>query len=494
MGNALTRLRPASSKADIFEAKLASAIDETGDSDSDETFVYDSNPPDVAERRHSQFHSRTPSATSMMSQSDRAGMRSIHAVMDASGASMTMKKGMKFVNTFTSNIVEASIVDEDGRGTGRMTSGSTRGTGRHSQLNNWRRNNGNAHASLIFDSDGGYTNLVRQKLNDGSISRNSSSGPSSPRHDHRRAPRAKRSTHMVNDIDLDESSRADDERTETSPLLGSGVRSSASRRAHPRRPPVVRHVEAQTYRQNPSLLTRFASCLVLTIMILLVVSGAIGFMFATSQPLSNVQLVAISNVVASEQELMLDMTVKAHNPNVVVVAIEGADIEVFAKSPHAGTDSEWWRHPHGPPGTGSFAARRSRKEKTGTMDDAPGDPPTDDNAPNMRLGAILQFDSPLSFEGSFFHGGMSRSMGSARLQRPGNCTAGGSERWERIIQDEFDLILKGVLKYSLPLSQRIRSIAVTGRTTVQPNSASDPTPRPNGTNFLPMFRQPSLEG
>jgi hypothetical protein len=101
----------------------------------------------------------------------------------------------------------------------------------------------------------------------------------------------------------------------------------------------------------------------------------------------------------------------------------------------------------------------------------------------MRLGTVREFDSPLSFEGSFFHRGISASTGEIRLQRPGNGTDGGSERWERIMQDEFDLILKGVLKYSLPLSQRIRSVAISGRTTVKPNSANDPTLRPNGTNF-----------
>ncbi|KAJ2902075.1 hypothetical protein MKZ38_001048 [Zalerion maritima] len=481
ISNALTRLRTASSKADIFEAKIASAIDETNTSDSEETFVYDSNPPDT-ERRHGRFHSRTPSATSMMSQADRPGMRSIHAVMENPGPShgMTVKKGMKFVNTSNSNMTDGVPGDDDGRGTGRSIAGATRGTSRHHHVNNWRRNNGNSHASL-FDSDGPFPNVVRQKLNTGSASRNSSAGPPSPRQSHTRGVRAKRSMQMANDIDLDDSARAaDDERT---PLLNtSSIRSSASRRNNPKRPP-IRHLEAQTYHQNPSILTRFASCLVLTIMILLVVTGAIGFMFATSQPLTDIKLTKIDNVVASEQELMLDVTVKAHNPNVVVVAIESADIEVFAKSPHAGTDSEWWRYPHGPPEAGSLTARRGQGADFEVIDDRLEDSPKDDNAPNMRLGAILEFDSPLSFEGSFFHGGISVSTGSVRLQKPGNNTAGGTERWERILDDDFDLILKGVLKYSLPLSQRIRSVAVTGRTTVKSNAATDPSLRPNGTDF-----------
>lgn len=287
---------------------------------------------------------------------------------------------------------------------------------------------------------------------------------------------------MMAGYDLDDTTTgADDERT---PLIPSSIRSSRSGRN--RRAPLssMRPHDQRSYRQPPSFLNRFASCLVLTVMLVLVISGAIGFMFATSQPLTNIELIGMNNVLASEQELMLDITVKAKNPNVVVVAIDSADIEVFAKSPHAGTDSEWWRRPHD---SGTFSARRRKRTNPKTREDPTVDPPLDDNAPNMRLGTIRKFDSPLSFEGSFFHQGVSSSTGAVRLHRPGNGTDGGSERWERILDDEFDLILKGVLKYSLPLSQRIRSVAISGRTHVKPNSANDPTPAPNGTHFSINF-------
>ncbi|EMR67286.1 putative phospholipid metabolism enzyme regulator protein [Eutypa lata UCREL1] len=215
----------ASSKADIFEAKVASAVEEANSSDSDETFVYDSNPPDVNERPR-RFHSRTPSAASMASQADRNGMRSIHSVLESGTPNVPVKKNMKFVNTFT-----------------------------------------------------------------------------------------------------------------------------------------------------------------------------------------DIKLVKIGNVLASEQELMMDISVKAHNPNVVVVMVDSADLEIFAKSPHAGTDSDWWRHPDG-----------NLEDEFRKMDDPIDDPPNDDTSPNMRLGNILEFDSPLSYEGSFFQSGISVSTGSLRLARPGNGT------------------------------------------------------------------------
>ncbi|KAI1136143.1 vacuolar segregation subunit 7-domain-containing protein [Hypoxylon sp. FL0543] len=473
--NMLTRgPRSASSKADIFEAKVASAVEEANSSDSDETFVYDSNPPDVGDRPR-RYHSRTPSATSMASQVDRNGMRSITGMLDSGAPTIPVKKNMKFVNTYASGGNDGSLGEDDGRGTGRSNAGSGRGTGRHHHHpSRWGRNNGSNHLSL-FDNESPFPNAAKSKFS--SNNSKQSSNPPSPRFSTGRgwASSSKRQMTLPGSYDMDDTTTgADDERT---PLLLSGTaRSIRSTRA--RRNP--RNIEAQTYQRRPSFLNRFASCLVLTIMLLVVLSGALGFMFATSQPLTEIELIKIGNVLASEQELMMDITVKAHNPNVVVVMIDTADLEIFAKSPHAGTDSEWWRHPNG--------------DEFGTLDDPkndppvvklPGDdePPSEDTSPNMRLGNIVTFDSPLTYEGSFFQSGISTSTGSLRLSRPGNGTDSGSERWERIIADEFTLIVKGVLKYSLPLSQRIRNVAISGKTVVKPNSANNPSLRPNETEI-----------
>ncbi len=470
MSNILTRNRIASSKADIFEAKVASAVEEANSSDSEETFVYDSNPPDHRDRPH-RFHSRTPSATSMVSQVDRNGMRSIHAVMESAGPPITVKKSMKFVNSYNSNNTnEGTHGEDDGKGTARSNAGSTRGTARHHHhFGRWGRNGGgNGHPSIFAEQSPFGVSLAA-----GNGGSRHSSGPPSPRFGRGVGANGKRGTHLSAGYDLDDTTTgADDERT---PLIQSTIRSSRSGRTR-RGIHSLRSMESQSYRSPPSLLNRFASCLVLTVMLLLVVSGAIGFMFATSQPLTGVQLVAVEHVVASQQELMLDLTIRAHNPNVVVVVVDAADIEVFAKSPHAGTDSEWWRHTH-PGEEGPFEPQRNQKPDVFVLDDSPDDPPPEDSPPLMRLGSITGFDSGLSFEGSFFHSGVSNSTGEVRILQPGNGTIGGQERWENIMKDEFQLILKGVLKYTLPLSQRVRTATITGRTTVKPNSPNDPPSR-----------------
>ncbi|KAI1118474.1 vacuolar segregation subunit 7-domain-containing protein [Nemania sp. NC0429] len=454
----------ASSKADIFEAKVASAVEEANSSDSDETFVYDSNPPDAERPRR--YHSRTPSAASMASQVDRNGMRSIHAVLDSGAPNVHVKKSMKFVNSFSGNGNESLQGDDDGRGTSRSNVGSARGTTRHHHHHGrWGRTGGNNHLSL-FDNESPFPAASRSKFSGGNSKQ--PSNPPSPRFNSNRnwLSGGKRQMSLSNGFDMEDTTPgADDERT---PLLPATPARTA-RHGRGRRDD-LRNLESQAYHHSPSFLNRFASCLVLTVMLLLVITGGIGFMFATSQPLTNVALLKIGNVLASEQELMFDLTVQAHNPNVVVVMIDSADIEIFAKSPHAGNDSEWWRHPH----EGDFVVLDDPKDGPPEVDD-----PDDTTSPNMRLGNVHTFDSPLTYEGSFFQRGPTTSSGELRLARPGNTTESGTERWERIISDEFTLVIKGVLKYTLPLSQKVRKVAISGKTLVKPNAANDPSLRPN---------------
>ena len=199
-------------------------------------------------------------------------------------------------------------------------------------------------------------------------------------------------------------------------------------------------------------------------MILLVISGAVGFMFATTQPLRDVKILALKNVLASEQDVILDVQVQARNPNLMVVAIDSADLVVFAKSKYAGTDHEWWKKPH------DMMKRGLRRR-----DDDPSDPPKgggDPTNPNLEIGHIYELYSPLTFEGSPFKGSIFTSVGQIRVDHPGNkTTPAGSERWGRVVQHEFDLIIRGTLRYTLPLSQKARNISVEGRVTVKPNAA-----------------------
>lgn len=449
----LIRARPASSKADIFEAKVASAVDEANSSDSEETFVYESNPPDVSDRPR-RFHSRTPSATSMASQVEqRNGVRSI---LDGHH-SVAMKKSMKFANSYNSGGPESTTGEDDGKGTTRSTVGTGRGTTHHHHMGGrWSRNGGNGHPSL-FDNESPFPNASKSKVA-GNGPRHSSR-PESPRvANMRMLPNGKLRSPILSGYDLDDG--ADDERT---PLITSSVRSNRSQRRRPMGSS-IRQLEHQASRDNRSCMSRVAGCLVLTLMIVLVIAGAVGFILATTQALTDVKVVALKNVLASEQDIIFDMKVQARNPNLVVVTIDQADLVIFAKSKYAGTDSEWWRRPQN-------MLRRALRIRDDDPDDPPlGDDPTSN--PNLEIGHVYDFDSPLTFEGSPFHGESAYSLGQIRIKHPGNHTEpAGSERWGRVLQHPFDLIVRGTLKYALPLSPRVRSIRVEGRITVQPNAA-----------------------
>lgn len=443
----------ASSKADIFEAKVASAVDEANSSDSEETFVYESNPPDVSDRPR-RFHSRTPSATSMASQVEqRNGVRSI---LDGHH-SVAMKKSMKFANSYNSGGPESTTGEDDGKGTTRSTVGTGRGTTHHHHMGGrWSRNGGNGHPSL-FDNESPFPNASKSKVA-GNGPRHSSR-PESPRvANMRMLPNGKLRSPILSGYDLDDG--ADDERT---PLITSSVRSNRSQRRRPMGSS-IRQLEHQASRDNRSCMSRVAGCLVLTLMIVLVIAGAVGFILATTQALTDVKVVALKNVLASEQDIIFDMKVQARNPNLVVVTIDQADLVIFAKSKYAGTDSEWWRRPQN-------MLRRALRIRDDDPDDPPlGDDPTSN--PNLEIGHVYDFDSPLTFEGSPFHGESAYSLGQIRIKHPGNHTEpAGSERWGRVLQHPFDLIVRGTLKYALPLSPRVRSIRVEGRITVQPNAA-----------------------
>ncbi|CAL3971342.1 unnamed protein product [Diplocarpon coronariae] len=456
VSNMLTRSRPASSKADIFEAKVASAVDEANSSDSEETFVYESNPPDVSDRPR-RFHSRTPSAASMVSQLDqRNGPR----ITDGHH-SVAMKKSMKFANSYASSTAppDSAPGEDDGKGTARSSVGTGRGTTHHHHVGGrWGRGGGNGHPSL-FDHESPFPLAAKAKA--GNLAPRHSSRPTSPKATNVRmaAASGKRSPQLSSGYDLDDV--ADDERT---PLIPT-VRSSRSGRVR-RQAAAARQMGHQASRRQRSFLTRFAGCLVLSVMICMVLSGAVGFMFATTQPLTDVKILALKNIIASEQDVILDMKVQARNPNLVVVTIEATDLVIFAKSSHAGMDNEWWTHP-----TGTALRRRALRRR----DDDPLDPPSSqdpDAEPNLEIGHVYEFYSPLTFEGSPFHNAPSSSLGQLRITNPGNnTTPAGSQRWGRVVQHEFDLIVQGTLKYTLPLNQKVRSISVKSRIRVKPNAA-----------------------
>ncbi|QNQ00484.1 vacuolar segregation subunit 7-domain-containing protein [Yarrowia lipolytica] len=184
-----------------------------------------------------------------------------------------------------------------------------------------------------------------------------------------------------------------------------------------------------------------------------------GFVLATNRPLQNVSVVDITELLISEQELVFDIVVKAFNPGILSVVVPFLDIDVFAKP---------------------IVSKDDKDEKDKNI---------------LLLGNIDEFDVPLRFEGGFFTRHAQSAMGEVRLNDPGvprNATLDSGvplmlrvpdkdkgdkdkepltpeERWKKICSEPFELIVRGVLKYDLPLFHKGQSTTVSKSVKVTPH-------------------------
>lgn len=507
---------PASSKADIFEAKVASAVDEADVSDSDETFVYESNPPDPYPPRQSRYHSRTPSATSMASQVDQLPGR-VRGMRDGSH-SVTGKRSMKFKTNQYNSTMDGEGGDADGNSNATRGDGSGTITPRHHHVGRHGRNG--VYPSL-FDSDSPFPQPQSQLKSPrhfiGSGYRNSRNGHPRSSPNYGSVRNAKKAGDMIGyDFDAE---GADDERT---PLINTP---RAPRSRHGRRPnsASLRQMEYMAQRQR-GFFSRYGSCAVILLLLLIIAGGATSFVIAATKTLLDVQVVAIQNVLASEQEIMLDLNVEAVNPNIFPVTIDDTDVNIFAKSRYVGTD-KFWRE-HGSDELDGFprieqsrrrwelsqvvrclgdmdclqaaVSGQSKSKPTNGGVDKGTNPISDPegDSQTMLLGRVFHFDSPLSFEASPWHYVTSASKGQIRLARPGNKTEeGGTERWERVLQHPFELIVRGVIKYQLPFSSRFHSASISSSVRVVPDDEGqdpdvpDNTPPSNDTARISFTRR-----
>ncbi|KAI9788910.1 MAG: hypothetical protein M1816_006475 [Peltula sp. TS41687] len=481
-----------SSRADVFEAKVASAVGEANPSDSEETFVYESNPPEPPMHRPGRHHSRTPSTTSIHSQLDHRG-----ALL--ANHNLVGKRSMKFVSnaSYIGTEPEHEIaVGLDSPGLGR---GSGRGGGpatshhshHHHHIGHWGHSGRGGHPTL-FENGSPFTHSPKASRMGMTNTSRQSSRATSPRnlHHNRLGSTAAKKFGHISTYDLDVEG-ADDERT---PLMSS---SHAGRR---------RTVGSASFREDyaptrwRNLLTRLTGFLILTIIILSVIAGALAFFLATTKPLRDVRVDEIQNVLASKQEIMLDLLVEAINPNVVAVTIWDMDVNVFAKSRHVA--DEGLRKDKEPrtnrqrerPEVSTTESQRpnTSRSRHSTSQDSDADcrardgvdegtdpmPDPAEDSHTMLLGRIFQFDSPPTFDGSPLAHQASSAIGEVRLAQPGNKTEeGGTARWESVIQHPFELIVRGVLKYKLPLSNRVRTAPIGASVLVHPEEGVDETGR-----------------
>ena len=492
------RGRPASSKADIFEAKVASAVGDADSSDSEETFVYESNPPEPHSARPHRMHSRTPSAASTVSQLD------YHKGRQEGHHSIVGKKSMKFSNNYNT-----MGFPNDGEGTVRGPSQTGRGNNSHHHIG---RSGRGGHTSL-FDTDSPFPNAKRSATGHPS----NQSPRQSPRSGHfSKINGGPRKTEEITSYDL-EGEGADDERT---PLVGS-MRTGRNRRRP--LPGSVRQMYASD-EQSRSICGPIAGYTLLGSVLAVLIAAVVVILIMCTKPLIHVHIEDIRNVLASEQEIMLDLHVHAINPNLIAIQVSDLDVHIFAKSKHVGTSAGWREAHPDKPSSLLPPTLRSRSSQISAQDAILDDPddiishlfdggvdegtdPIDDPASDsqtMLLGQIFSFDSPLVFEPSPINRESKGSVGEVRLAKPGNITEeGGSKRWERVIQHDFQLIVRGVLRYSSPISQTTRSVRIGGSVNVHPSqedkAGNAKTSKPEKQKGMPpgsnvIVKEPGQQG
>lgn len=459
------RVREASSKADIFEARVANAVGEVNTSDSDETFVYESNPPEAV--RRSRHHSRTPSVTSSHSTTDqRGGIRNFADMLD------DRKVGGKRSMKFSSN--QHHDIDSPDSKTGTVRSHHARHIGK------FGRSGG--HASVL-DSDSPFTQASKARSNHLGSMTSMPKSPRSPNPSIPHNPSGLFGRKHEHSFDFD-GEGADDERT---PLVGS-VRTPRSVR-QARRLHSTNSQQTDDYygvERSSRFYKGAGGCCLAICVFVAVVAITVFLLFMSNRPLKDLKIRKLENILATEQEVMLDLIVGAINPNALGVSITDMDINVFASSKHAGS-----KHPsHSTSETQSQVRhRRPLSLTTGGGVDHGTDPMPDDGAPTVLLGRIFQFDVPLTFESQVFSRQSQRSKGTLQLMKPGNKTeSGGSERWARVLQHPFELIVRGKFIYQLPISATLQSVAVEATVLVHPEEGID------GMGHMRIEPMPGKEG
>ncbi|USW56614.1 Putative vacuolar segregation subunit 7 [Septoria linicola] len=468
----------ATSKADLFEARVASAVDEANTSDSDETFVYESNPPEQP-RRH-RHHSRTPSVTSSHSMADqqRGVIRGYNDPFD--GPRVGGKRSMKF----STNPTNPYGMDSPDSSNGTVRMHTPKHIGRFGRT---------ANQSASHDQDSPFTQASKLRNNHLAQGRSRPTSPRSPQNMQFRPSSFFSNTRKQEQsfaFDADGGQTADDERT---PLMGHGtVRTPRRSQYHPHRfsNSVTHSMDNYYDHEEPRGwlgMKRWGGCLLTTLVLILVVVTAVGFVFASNRPLYDVKVHKIHNVLASETELMLDLLVGAVNPNTMGISVSELDVNIFAKSKHVTMPNA--TDPDAPTTRnmryGSRASGSGDKDKNPNLiqdpdghwhnpgDKEPEADPEND-AQTLLLGRVFHFDQALSFEASPLKQHEHVSSGQLRLTKPGNGTESrGSAKWEEIIQYPFELIVRGTIKYQLPISSRPQSVAIGAKTVVHPEEDLD---------------------
>lgn len=192
----------------------------------------------------------------------------------------------------------------------------------------------------------------------------------------------------------------------------------------------------------------------MSITCILGVGFMMGFILATTKELTNVSIKGFENPIVSQDELLFNVIVEGFNPGWFAVDIEEVELDIFAKSGYL--------------------------SETNDLSNLDLVTPNKKSVETVLLGTITNLESPMTFAGGFFTRELVRQSGEIKLLRPGrNLTnlefdkpedePDNSDKWEIIAKNPFDLIVRGILKYNLPMTKNSKSVVVSKVGYIDPN-------------------------
>ncbi|CAG8442586.1 6763_t:CDS:2 [Ambispora gerdemannii] len=201
-----------------------------------------------------------------------------------------------------------------------------------------------------------------------------------------------------------------------------------------------------------------------TFLIFSIVAFCYLIYFASSQPLTEVAITDIANVLAADKEIMFDMHVKARNLDIWDVKIMNANLKVFAApyrvdSSHLSTITSTSNNDINSSIENFTSSKRSnsrtkRKNKVILSKTFTSSQSLTDAAPNEYLGQIFDFDEPLVFQASSNRTGVVQvATAQVTLKNPGEGDQDAQDKWSHLLRQGFQLTVRGILKYSLPFSK-----------------------------------------
>ncbi|KTA95291.1 Vacuolar segregation protein 7 [Nakaseomyces glabratus] len=223
--------------------------------------------------------------------------------------------------------------------------------------------------------------------------------------------------------------------------------------------------------------SKFRQCFYFTISVLVFVSigFVLGFLLAANKELREFDIVLMDNVISSTDELLFDLTTTAFNPGIFPIYVDEVEFDIFAKT--------------------SFLKCNVYDNRCVVVEEKE----TKTSVETIFLGIVKTLETPLKFQGGFFNRNFDISQTSVRLHKPGSDEAkepndnddtssdsiqqlghyGLDKRdsdesddvtkWKLVIKHDYELILRGNIKYKVPFFNTARSIAVQKSAEVRPS-------------------------